>query len=229
MYDNYHGFKKSKIVILSHQNERIIMNEIIKNSLDKSMSYQDYRTLVKQLVAKNSSTGNEKSEALNNYTKLNDRRMNRWEKTLKLTDEAKEATLKLKDHVTWLVITESWCGDAAHVMPVISKMADLNENIDLKVVLRDENDELMNQFLTNGTRSIPKMIMINDESGEVTDTYGPRPNVATIMVNDYKAEHGKLTLEFKEDLQRWYNQDKGKGTINDLTKMLCEVEPTICQ
>jgi len=205
------------------------MNSTIKNSLANSMSYQEYRTLVKQLVAENSSTGNEKTEALANYTKLNDRRMNRWDKTLKLTDEAKEATLKLHDHVTWLVITESWCGDAAHVMPVISKMADLNDNIDLKVVLRDENDDLMNQFLTNGTKSIPKMIMINDETGEVTDTYGPRPHVATKMVNDYKNEHGKLTPEFKEELQHWYNQDKGRGTIKDLTKMLCEVEPSICQ
>ena len=205
------------------------MNSIIENSLDKSMSYQEYRDLVKQLVAKNSTTGPDKTAALAEYTKLNDRRMNRWDKTLKLTEESIAATNKLHDHVTWLVITESWCGDAAHVMPVISKMADLNDNIDLKVVLRDENEDLMNQFLTNGTMSIPKMIMINDKTGEVTDTYGPRPSEATKMVNDYKSKHGKLTPEFKEDLQRWYNQDKGKGTIKDLTGMLCEVEPTICQ
>jgi len=205
------------------------MNSIIKNSLDKSMSYQEYRSLVKQLTTENSTTGPIKTEALADYTKLNDRRMNRWDKTLKLSEEAIAATNKLHDRVTWLVITESWCGDAAHVMPVISKMADLNDNIHLKVVLRDENEDLMNQFLTNGTKSIPKMIMINEGTGEVTDTYGPRPSEATKMVSDYKSEHGTLTPEFKEDLQRWYNQDKGKGTIKDLTLMLCEVEPTICQ
>ena len=150
-------------------------------------------------------------------------------KKLEISDEQRDIISELDIKVIWLVITESWCGDAAHVMPVISKMADLNDNIDLKVVLRDENEDLMNQFLTNGTMSIPKMIMINDKTGVVTDTYGPRPSEATKMVNDYKSKHGKLTPEFKEDLQRWYNQDKGKGTIKDLTGMLCEVEPTICQ
>jgi thiol-disulfide isomerase/thioredoxin len=204
------------------------MNTIIKNSLKNSLSYDEYRDLVKQLVFINSTTGFEKTEALVNYTMLNDKRMNRWDKTLKLADEVKEAALKLQDHVTWLVITESWCGDAAHVLPVINKVANLNENIDLKIVLRDENEELMNQFLTNGSRSIPKMIMIHNETGEVIDTFGPRPSEATKMVNDFKQKYGQLTPEFKEDLQRWYNQDKGKNSVEDLTKMLCELEPSIC-
>jgi len=205
------------------------MNSIIEKSLLKSMSYQEYRDLIKQLANKNGTTGFDKNEALVGYTKLNERRMKRWDKTLKLNEQAIEATQNLQDHVTWLVITESWCGDAAHILPVINKLANQNENIDLKIVLRDENEDLMNMFLTNGTRSIPKLIMINDKTEEVTDIYGPRPSTATKKVNDYKAKHGKLTPEFKEELQRWYNQDKGKGTIDDLTKMLCEVEPTICQ
>ncbi|MEJ2112205.1 MAG: thioredoxin family protein [Flavobacteriaceae bacterium] len=205
------------------------MNSIIEKSLQKSMSYQEYRDLIKQLANKNGTTGFDKNEALVGYTKLNERRMKRWDKTLKLNEQAIEATQSLQDHVTWLVITESWCGDAAHILPVINKLANQNENIDLKIVLRDENEDLINMFLTNGTRSIPKLIMINDKTEEVTDTYGPRPSIATKKVNDYKAKHGKLTPEFKEELQRWYNQDKGKGTIDDLTKMLCEVKPTICQ
>jgi len=205
------------------------MNSIIEKSLQKSMSYQEYRDLIKQLANKNGTTGFDKNEALVGYTKLNERRMKRWDKTLKLNEQAIEATQSLQDHVTWLVITESWCGDAAHILPAINKLANQNENIDLKIVLRDENEDLMNMFLTNGTRSIPKLIMINDKTEEVTDIYGPRPSIATKKVNDYKAKHGKLTPEFKEELQRWYNQDKGKGTIDDLTKMLCEVEPTICQ
>jgi hypothetical protein len=122
--------------------------------------------------------------------------------------------------VTWLVLTESWCGDAAHVIPVINKIAELSDHIDLKLVYRDENEALMNAFLTNGSRSIPKLIMIDSHSGEVLDTFGPRPSEATQLVLDYKAKHGVLTPEFKEELQHWYNTDKGQNTIEDLIQLL---------
>ncbi|WP_303318884.1 thioredoxin family protein [Flavivirga abyssicola] len=205
------------------------MDIIIKNSLDKSISYQDYRDLVKQLVENNSTTGNEKTEALIGYTKLNDRRMKRWDKTIKVTEEALNKIESFKEPVTWLVITESWCGDAAHIMPVINKVSELNDNITFKVVLRDENPELMDAFLTNGGKAIPKLIMLDNNTGDVLSTFGPRPSEATNYVNRFKAMHGKLTPEFKEDLQHWYNINKGQNIIDDLTDMLCELEPNVCQ
>lgn len=200
--------------------DKTMISNIISDSLTQAISYNDYRTLVSQLVEEQSTTGNEKTEALINYTMLNDRRMKRWDKTVKLSDEAKAKIQNFNHKVTWLVLTESWCGDAAHIMPVINKVAELNNNIDYKVVMRDENDALMNEFLTNGGRAIPKLIAINNETNEVIDTFGPRPNFATEMVKAYKEEHGKLTPEFKEDLQRWYNKDKGQSTIADLLHLL---------
>jgi len=197
-----------------------MINDIISQSLKDSLSYSDYRNLVSQLVEEKSTTGNEKTEALVNYTMLNDRRMKRWDKTVKVSEEVRKKIGNSDKKVTLLVLTESWCGDAAHIMPVINKVAELNDNIDYKVVLRDENDALMNQFLTNGGKSIPKLIAIDNETNEVVNTFGPRPSVATEMVNNYKAEHGKLTPEFKEDLQRWYNKDKGQSTIDDLVNIL---------
>jgi len=202
------------------------MNAIIKNSFKKGISYQRYRNLVNELVQNNSTTGEDKSEAMVNYTMLNDRRMKRWDKTVKVPQDIQDKIAEFDEKVTWLVLTESWCGDAAHLMPVMNKIAELNDNINFKVVLRDENDALMNQFLTNGNKSIPKLIMIDNETGDVVNSYGPRPNEATKMVNDYKNEHGKLTPEFKEDLQRWYNKDKGQSTLKDLTEMLSELEPS---
>jgi thiol-disulfide isomerase/thioredoxin len=200
--------------------DKTMINDTIKESLEKSISYSDYRDLVIKLVEENSTTGNEKTEALANYTMLNDRRMRRWDKTLKLSDTDKAIIESYNKKVTWLVITESWCGDAAHIMPVVNKVSELNENIEYKVVLRDDNDDLMNQFLTNGGRAIPKLIMIDNSSKEVIDTFGPRPSEATKMVNDYKLKQGTLTPEFKEDLQRWYNKDKGQSTVEDLVKLL---------
>jgi len=197
-----------------------MVNDIISNSLGNSMSYAEYRALVSELTENNSTTGPEKTEALANYSALNDRRMKRWDKTVKISEDTKTAIENSKTKTTWLVLTESWCGDAAHIMPVINKVAELNDNINYKIVLRDENEALMNQFLTTGGKSIPKLIMIDDETNEVVNTFGPRPSVATQFVNNYKAEHGKLTPEFKEDLQRWYNKDKGQSTIKDLAALI---------
>ncbi|WP_165453920.1 thioredoxin family protein [Hyunsoonleella flava] len=205
-----------------------MIHPTIKESLDRSMSYETYSNLVNTLAETNGTTGIEQTEALINYTKLNARRMKRWDKTLKVTEEAKAMISEFNQSVTWLVITESWCGDAAHVIPVLNKLAQLNANIDLKLVLRDENVALMDMFLTNGGRAIAKLIMIDNETGEVLDTFGPRPSEATALVNNYKAEHGKLTPEFKEDLQVWYNKNKGQSIIEDIVKMLCKFQPAAC-
>ena len=200
--------------------EQISVNNIIEDSLEKAISYEDYRTLVSELVENKSTSGAQKTEALANYTMLNDRRMRRWDKTVKISEEVQERIANFNEKVTWLVITESWCGDAAHVIPVLNEIASLNDNIRLKLVFRDENEALMDQFLTNGGRAIAKLIMIDDTNGEVIDTYGPRPSEATALVNAYKAEHGKLTPEFKEELQGWYNKNKGQNIINDIVLML---------
>lgn len=196
------------------------IKDSIKTSLEKGMSYKAYLNMLAELVETQSTTGNEKTKALIDYTLLNDRRMKRWDKTIKITDELKERISNFKNDVTWLVLSESWCGDAAHVLPAINKVAEASASIHLKIVLRDENEALMNQFLTNGGKSIPKLIMIDNNTNEVIGTYGPRPSGATKLVNDHKAKYGQLTPEFKEELQQWYNKDKGQNTITELVALL---------
>lgn len=206
-----------------------IMNVTIQQSVASGFTYLEYRDLVKQLSDQNATTGLEQNEALINYTKLNEKRMKRWDKTLKVPEKIQKKIGEFNHDVTWLVIAESWCGDAAHVLPVLNKIAELNPHITLKIVLRDQNLALMDMFLTNNSRSIPKLIMIDNETGEVLNTYGPRPSEATSFVNRYKAKYGTLTPEFKEDLQHWYNNDKGLNIISDVAEMLCEFQPNVCQ
>ena len=193
---------------------------VIEESLKKSLSYQDYRTLLSRLVEENATTGTNQSEALINYTALNDRRMKRWNKTVKISDEDIDAIKNATVNQTWIVLTESWCGDAAHVIPVINKVAELNTGINLQLVMRDENEQLMDLFLTNGGKSIPKLIQFDNTTKTVLNSYGPRPTEATKLVNDFKKKNGTLTAEFKEDLQRWYNKDKGQNVINDLLELI---------
>lgn len=197
-----------------------IIKQIIQDGLDNSMSYVEYRELVMTKVENNSNTGHEVTEALANYTMLNNKRMKRWDKTIKIGEGVADAIKHKKFNQTWIVITESWCGDAAHVIPVINKIAELNEGINFRVVLRDDNEALMDQFLTNGSKSIAKLIILDTATKDVIATYGPRPSTATLLVNDYKAKYGILTPEFKEELQQWYNKDKGQTVIADLVSLI---------
>ena len=190
------------------------MKTTIEKSLQNTYTYLEYRDLVSNLLAEGKSTGPNQSEDLTNYSMLNDRRMKRLDKTIKISEETRQKVQALKETQTWLVLTEGWCGDAAQNLPVLNKIAELNENINMKFVLRDENLELMDLFLTNGGRSIPKLIAL-DKNNNVLKTWGPRPSFANKMVDEYKAKNGNLDAQFKQDLQVWYNKDKGKNTQED--------------
>jgi len=194
--------------------------DIINESLSRSSSYEVYRNKVHELAISGKTTGETQSKALIDYTQLNDRRMNRWDKTLKIPVDIQEKVAKVSKNLVFLVLTESWCGDASPSLPVMNKITELNPNIELRIVLRDENLELMNQFLTNNAMSIPKLIIIDNDNEEVLADWGPRPSIATKLVEEYKAEHGKLTPEFKQDLQVWYNKDKGQNILSDIISLL---------
>lgn len=198
------------------------MRTIIEKALENSFSYQQYLEHFKQLVSNKKSSGEQQSDELSNYTKLNQARVKRLTKTQTISDEVKDTLNQLSSKITFLVLTESWCGDAAQTIPVIHKVAEASDFIDLKLAYRDENMELMNQFLTNGNQAIPKLIIL-DSNQQVLSDWGPRPKTATQMVNNYKTEHGALDATFKEMLQNWYNKDKGIDTLDDLNKLLTNI------
>lgn len=198
--------------------ETLTNNEIIAKGLSTSYSYDDYTNLVKNLFAKGASTTENGGEAMLVYTKLNISRMKRLRKTMVIPEAVVSKIKTIKQPITWLVLSEGWCGDAAQNLPIINAIASLNENINLRIVLRDQNPELMQSFLTNGNMAIPKLIQIEDH--EVTNTWGPRPTIATEMVANHKAKHAILTPEFKKDLQVWYNQNKGVNLMRDILKLL---------
>jgi thioredoxin-like negative regulator of GroEL len=194
-------------------------NTLISNNLNKGISYIEYRKLIKELLTIKKSTGVEQTVDLLDFSILNDKRMDRLDKTLKVSEETQISINNLKNSFTFLVIAEGWCGDAAQIVPILNKIAEASTKIDLKIVLRDENEALMNQFLTNGSKSIPKIIIVNNEN-KVINSWGPRPSIATKMVLDYKAKNGNLDADFKKNLQVWYNKDKGNSTQEDLLKLL---------
>lgn len=195
--------------------------QLVQESLDKGMSYYQYRDLVQYLAENDQTTGPVQSEANINYTQLGNRRMKRWDKTFKVPSDLQEKITQLDADLEFLVLAESWCGDAAPSLPIINKVVALNPNFDLKIVLRDEHLELMDAFLTNGARSIPKLIVLDKKNNEIVGEWGPRPSIATKMVEDFKAQNGQLTADFKKDLQLWYNKNKGENILEDLKNLLC--------
>jgi thiol-disulfide isomerase/thioredoxin len=194
--------------------------ELIKEKLSETIDYKTYRNIVTELANEGLSTSPEQTEDNTNYTKLNDARMRRLDKTIKVPAAMAEKFMSFRGNQTWLVITESWCGDAAQSIPAMNKLAELSDGIDLRIIYRDMHPELMDAFLTNGTRSIPKLIVFNKGTEEILYEWGSRPEAAAKMVNDYKALHRTLTPEFKQDLQVWYNKDKGQSILQDLSEII---------
>ena len=184
------------------------------------MDYPGYRELVRKQVDEGRTSGLNQSEAYVYYTLLNHKRMRRWEKKTSLPGNLTEALSNLEKPWIWLVLTETWCGDAAPVLPIMDAFASATDSLDLRISLRDEHQELMDQFLTNNARSIPKLLMVRPSDHKVVASWGPRPVAAAKMVQAYREEHGKLTEELRMSLQKWYNTDRGKSIIRELSGLL---------
>ena len=197
------------------------MKFIAKNIFDTAYTYEKYRALIDQLFAEKKSTGDNHSEAMLHYTSLNLARMNKWDKRANLSPETVENLAKIDRPIVWLVITEGWCGDAAQIVPVLHKMSLENSNINLRFILRDQHLDIIDAFLTNGGRSIPKVLILDANTLEVLRTWGPRPAEMQAMIMDVKAksaliadadEQQKLSAESVQNLHLWYARDKGKTT-----------------
>ena len=196
------------------------MKTTIAKALFNSHPYLEYKKLVSDLLLENKSTGHEQSEDLTHYSSLNETRMNRLDKTIKITDENKQKLKDLKGEYIWLVISEGWCGDAAQLLPIVDKMATESGKIEVRIVLRDENEDFMKLFLTNKSKSIPIVVIINKETGSVIGKWGPRPKGAFALIENYKKEFGVIDETAKTDLQMWYLHDKGLSTQNEIIALM---------
>lgn len=200
--------------------EAVDLKSLISESLTQAISYSEYAELIQQLVAEEKTTGPKQNEDLVYYTKLNAQRARRLNKTTKLPENVASLVSTFDQPMTWLVLTESWCGDAAQILPLLQKMVESNSNIDLRLVLRDENDALMSQFLTRGGRSIPKLIILNEEL-DVLGSWGPRPVEAQTLYDSWRNDPNKPPYkEFQVEMQKWYLKDAGQSTFEEVSKVL---------
>jgi len=203
--------------------------EFYQQYWDKALSYADYRTLMAEQAENGTTSGPIQNASMANYTSLNERRMVRLDRKITLNPMVADRLSQVKQVQHWLVVTETWCGDAAQILPVLNKMAEQSPAINLRLAWRDENLALIDKHLTNGSRAIPVIIAL-DENYDVLGSWGPRPREAQDMVMNNKKVMAKIEDKeersahyqtFQAELQKWYNSDKGNSTQ---IEVLVEVE-----
>ncbi|MCH8568859.1 MAG: thioredoxin family protein [Balneolales bacterium] len=188
--------------------------------ISEEMNYSTYRVMTDALLAEDKTTGDNHSEAMIGYTKMNVARMKRLDKHLELNPEFSQILKSLRAPQKWLVITEPWCGDASQLVPVFEKAAQAsNGAIEHLIILRDLHPEIMDKYLTNGGKSIPKLIAYDSKTGEELFNWGPRPAEAQTLFEEMRAE--KLPFEqLSAKLHKWYAIDKAQSVQKELGELI---------
>ncbi|ADY53231.1 hypothetical protein Pedsa_2689 [Pseudopedobacter saltans DSM 12145] len=185
------------------------------------MQYKEYREIIDNLLASGKTSGNDHSEFMIEYTKMNVHRMNRLDKTVVLSEELVNAIQKLNKGYKFLVLTEAWCGDASQIIPVINKIAEeSNQKIELDLIWRDQNLEIMDRYLTNGGRAIPKLVVIDKSNGHEIASWGPRPIPAQELMGELKRDSSLGIAEISEKLHYWYAKDKTLTIQQELSALI---------
>jgi Thioredoxin len=193
--------------------KQTINKQAYKTYLDKGISYDQYRQNMAEDLALNLNL------KIKEYINLNQRRMHRVEKTYIPSAEIITQVKNLKHKTYWLILTEHWCGDASQSLPALNAIAELSEGkIEMKLVYRDQNDELMNAYLTNETRSIPKLIQL-DGHLNVTGIWGPRPTIAQKLVKELKSNPATAAT-YANELHLWYAKDKQQSLEKEVAQLL---------
>jgi hypothetical protein len=197
--------------------------QLLEQIRNKGLSYSAYKEKVAAVIAQgeNDAMSAEEHDKYN-FTKLNQTRINRIDRTYSPSPEITNTISKITTPQTWLILTAVWCGDSAQNVPQLVKMAETNPLIKVKLIERDENPDIMDEFLTDGKRSIPKLMALSD-NGEILFTWGSRPAAAQALVRNAIDSGGEKKV-WEEQLHLWYARNKGKELENELNNVLNALE-----
>ena len=130
----------------------------------------------------------------------------------------KEQIIKDIKPLRILVLTEPWCGDSLAIFPVVRRLVEINGKWKLKILRRDENPELMDQFLTRNARAVPIFLFLQ-EDGSLIFRFGPRPQAAQTIFETFREEFKAGRIEKSEVIKKirnFYARDRGNAILNDL-------------
>ena len=191
-------------------------------ALAAARTYAEYRAHLAALLEEGRTTGDNQSDFYVEIARLNHSRMDRLDKRSRLTDDLQTLLANLRRDYVFLVLSEGWCGDAAQTLPVMNWMAEASPQVTLRVVLRDEHLSLMDEYLTNSGRSIPKLLILDAKTEAVLADWGPRPLVAQALAMRYKRKPAPKEdyATYQKALHTWYARDKTRSTQQELGSLL---------
>lgn len=193
------------------------MNVLKVISKSRIFTYPEFIDYVNSLWKSGSVTGLTQSTDRLNATKINLQRMRRLSRAAQISKKLISEVENIEGKWKWTLIVEGWCGDAAQLGPYIYKVSELSESIDLEIILRDENPEIMDDYLVDGNRSIPILICTDDNSKKELGFWGSRPKSVVNWIESYKIQNPNCSPEeFKKDLHLFYTKDKGDAINKDL-------------
>ncbi len=202
-----------------HNFELINGTWIFRGKAIESVDYRTYMNNIRTYL----DTQLASEDSMYDYTTMNYQRMQRWDKRLQLNDELRYFLMDTDKTLDFLVITEPWCGDAAHTLPMVQKMVDIRPDFSMNIVHRDENPDIMDEYLTNGNRSIPIVVVFEKERDDLCRRFrwGPKPSPMMKMLQDYKEGRSELSKDdFMIETQKWYNKDASQTTQAEILDLL---------
>jgi hypothetical protein len=185
------------------------------------MDWNTYLGLFDEILEKRLTEAPYDKEEYWNYVRMNKARTMRWLKQNPISEASINAIKSIDTPQKWILITEPWCGDAAHSTPIVYLLSELNPNIELEIVLRDSSD-LIDSYLTNGGKSIPKLV-VRDQNGNELFDWGPRPEEAQTIVMDMKTKEEPYEAVHKV-IQNWYNKNESTSIQEELNELFSGVK-----
>ena len=193
---------------------------ITKELIENAYTYKEYKDLIERLISEKKTTGPKQSEKLFLYTKNNFDKMLRVESGIKIHNDLANELKDFNKKIIWLVLTEAWCTDTANTNPIFAAIAELCNNINLRFILRDENFDVMDAYLTNGTRSIPKLICLDAKDLTGLGSWGPRPKDLQNLVKEIKNNPEYDLNNLIEQVNNWYKNDESQSTQRELLELI---------
>jgi len=185
----------------------------------EGLRYEDYRADWKRRTEEAPSAGADASERrMHHYLNYNWERQSQVHDAYAPSDTLRTAVAAIDTPQLWMVLTEPWCGDSAFLLPVVAEAAALSDQVSLRILPRDENLDIMDQYLTNGSRSIPKLVAFS-EGGTELFTWGPRPAPAAERFNALKAEYDDKSALIEEFLEH-YEEGGWRAADTELAEAL---------
>lgn len=183
-------------------------------------TYAEFRALVGRLAAGHRTTGPEQSPGLVRYTDQNQGHLDRAY-ALPLLPGLLEQLRTQHQPEQWLVLGEAWCGDTAHILPILAHLADESGGrVALHVVLRSEHPALMAAHQTDGKNSIPKLIRRDAATGADLGDWGPRPAAAQELAHRLHNDKLLHTNQVVKQMNEWYAADNGQSVQQELLALL---------